>query len=188
MFLSQRNTRQTILTPQKADLEQEQCKYCRQVLPSLGNNAHFLSARSNGIVSDQLTMKSLEDSACRGRVLTFGRGVRAVGGDLPHARAVAAQRHQPGDDGGLAEADVAHDDDAAVDAGVGALQLRVDLVEHPVPAHEHRLGGDAGDLEQQRLQGDVGGSVGCEADWKETWGKDVNANRHFGNGCLQRKR
>lgn len=127
-------------------------------------------------------------SAFRGRVLTFGRGVRAVGGDLPHARAVAAQRHQPGDDGGLAEADVAHDDDAAVDAGVGALQLRVDLVEHPVPAHEHRLGGDAGDLEQQRLQGDVGGSVGCEADWKETGGKDVKAKRQFGNGCLQHKK
>lgn len=111
-----------------------------------------------------------------GRVLTFGRGVRAVGSDLPHPRAVAAERHQPGDDGGFPVADVADDDDAAVDAGVGALQLRVDLVEHPVPAHEHRLGGDAGHLEQQRLQGDVGGSVGREADWKETQGKDVNVS------------
>lgn len=98
----------------------------------------------------------------------------AVRSNLPHPGAVAAERHQPGDDGGFAEADVAHDHHPAVDAGAGALQLSIDLVEHPVPAHEHGLGGDAGHLEQQRLQGDVGGSVGCEAHWKGRHGKSIN--------------
>lgn len=87
---------------------------------------------------------------------------------------MAAERHQPGDDGGFAEADIPDDHHAAVDAGVGALQLRIDLVEHPVPAHEHGLCGDAGHLKEQRLQGDVGGSVGCEAHWKGRHGKNIN--------------
>lgn len=111
-----------------------------------------------------------------------------VRSDLPHPGAVAAERHQPGDDGGLAEADVADDHHAAVDAGVGALQLGVDLVEHPVPAHEHRLRGDAGHLEEQRLQGDVGGSVGRKAHWKGDVGRTSTSmpegKADFGNGCL----
>ena len=91
---------------------------------------------------------------------TFGRGLGAVRGDLPHAGAVATERHQAGNDGRLAEADVAHDDHARAGAGV---ELAVDLLEEPVAAGEHRVHGDAGHLEQQRLQGDVRRPVGCEA-------------------------
>lgn len=101
----------------------------------------------------------------------------AIGRDLSHARAVAAQRNQSGDDGGFAKPDVPNDHDASVDAGVGTLQLRVDLVENPVPANEDGLSGDAGHLEEQRFQRDVGRSVRCEAYCKgETQGKNVNIN------------
>lgn len=94
---------------------------------------------------------------------TFGRGLRAVGGDLPHARAVAAERHQARDDRRLAEADVADHDHAAVGAGVGAVEVGVDLLEEPLAAREHRVHGDAGHLEEQRLEGDVLRPVGREA-------------------------
>ena len=100
-----------------------------------------------------------------GRAPTFGRRLRAVGGDLPHASAVAAERHQARDDGGLAEADVADHHHAAVGAGVGAVQVGVDLLEEPLAAREDRVHGDAGHLEQQGLEGDVlrpiGGKTHC---------------------------
>lgn len=99
--------------------------------------------------------------------------MRAVGCDLPHASAVAAECNQPGDDGSLPKADVPHDHHTTVHAGVGALQLCIDLVEHPVPAHEDGFGGDAGDLEEQRLQGDVWRSVGCKAHCKQSRDRTV---------------
>lgn len=86
---------------------------------------------------------------------TFGRGLRTVRGDLSHAGSVAAERHQAGDDGGLAEADVAHNCHAAVGAGVGAVEVGVDLLEEPLATGEDRVHGDAGHFEQQRFEGDV---------------------------------
>lgn len=103
--------------------------------------------------------------------------MRAIGRDLSHTGAVAAERNQSGDDGGFAEPDVPHDHDAPVDAGVGALQLCVYLVEHPVPAHKDRLSGDAGHLEEQRFQRDVGRSIRCEAYCGEhAQRKNINSN------------
>lgn len=96
-------------------------------------------------------------------VLTFGRGVRAIGRNLSHTGAVAAECNQSGDDGRFPEPDVPHDHDTPVDAGVGTLQLCIYLVEHPVPAHEDGLSGDAGHLEEQWFQRDVGRSIRCEA-------------------------
>lgn len=75
---------------------------------------------------------------------------------------MAAERHQARDDGSLAEADVAHDCHAAVGAGVGAVEVGVDLLEEPLTAREDRVHGDAGHLKQQGLEGDVLGSVGGE--------------------------
>lgn len=107
------------------------------------------------------------------RALTFGRGLRAVGGDLPHAGAVAAECYQARDDGGLAEADVADYYHAAVGAGIGAVEVGVDLLEEPLAAGEDGVHGDAGHLKQQRFEGDVLRPIGCEthcrvretADW-----------------------
>lgn len=96
---------------------------------------------------------------------TFGRGLGAVGGDLPHAGAVAAERHQAGDDGRLAEADVAHDGHAAVGAGVGAVEVGVDLLEEPLAAREDGVHGDAGHLKQQRFEGDVLRPIGGKTHW-----------------------
>jgi len=94
---------------------------------------------------------------------------------------MAAERNQSGDDGGFSKPDVPDDHDTSVDAGVGTLQLRVYLVEHPVPANEDGLGGDAGHLEEQRFQRDVGRSVRCEADYREeTQGKNININTSSG--------
>lgn len=75
---------------------------------------------------------------------------------------MAAERHQARDDRRLAEADVADHDHAAVGAGVGAVELGVDLLEEPLSAREDRVHGDAGHLEQQRFEGDVLRAVGCE--------------------------
>lgn len=83
--------------------------------------------------------------------LTFWRGLRAVGGDLAHAVAMATERHEAGDDGGLAVADVAHQNHAAIGAGVGGAEVGVDLLEEPITASEHRVHGDAGHLEEQWL-------------------------------------
>lgn len=68
---------------------------------------------------------------------------------------MAAESHQTGDDGGLAEADVPHHHHALVGADVGAVEVGVDLLEEPLPAGEDRVHGDAGHLEQQRFEGDV---------------------------------
>ena len=95
-------------------------------------------------------------------MLTFGWSLRAVGGDLPHAGAVAAERHQAGDDRRLAETDVAYYGHAAVGAGVGAVEVGVDLLEEPLAAREDRVHGDAGHLEQQRLECDVLRPIGCK--------------------------
>lgn len=76
---------------------------------------------------------------------------------------MAAERHQAGDDGRLAKADVAHHSHAAAGASVRAVDVGINLLEEPFAAGEDRVHGDAGHLEQQRLQGDVLGPVGGEA-------------------------
>lgn len=86
---------------------------------------------------------------------TFGWGLRAVRGNLSHAGTVAAQRHQAGDDGSLAEADVAHNRHAMVGAGIGPVKVGIDLLEEPLTAREDRIHGDAGHLKQQRFEGNV---------------------------------
>lgn len=105
--------------------------------------------------------------------LTFRGGVRAIRSDLSHPSAVAAERNQPGDDGSLPKAYVANDHHSSVNAGVGALQLSIDLVEHPVAANEDGLGGDAGNLEEQWFQRDVRRSVRCKANCKGTQGQSL---------------
>lgn len=97
---------------------------------------------------------------------TFGRRLRAVGGNLSHAGAVAAERHQAGDDGRLAEADVAHNRHAAVGAGIGAVEVGVDLLEEPLAAREDGVHGDAGHLKQQRFEGDVLRPIGGKTHWR----------------------
>lgn len=96
---------------------------------------------------------------------TFGRGLRTVRGNLSHTGSVAAERHQAGDDGGLAEADVANDRHAAVGACVGAVEVGVDLLEEPLAAREDGVHGDAGHFEQQRFEGDVLRPVGGKTHW-----------------------
>lgn len=97
---------------------------------------------------------------------TFGRRLGAVGGNLSHAGAVAAERHQAGDDGRLAEADVAHNRHAAVGAGIGAVEVGVDLLEEPLAAREDGVHGDAGHLKQQRFEGDVLRPIGGKTHWR----------------------
>lgn len=79
---------------------------------------------------------------------------------------MAAERHQARHDGGLAEADVAHHRHAAVGAGVGAVEVGVDLLEEPLAAREDGVHGDARHLEQQRFEGDVLRPVGCKTQWR----------------------
>ena len=91
----------------------------------------------------------------------------AVGGDLSHPCSVAAEGHQSGDDGGFAKPNVSHDHDSLVHAGVWTLKLSIYFMENPIPTNEHRLRSDAGHFKEQGLQGDIGRSVRCKADWKE---------------------
>lgn len=65
---------------------------------------------------------------------------------------MTAERHQAGDDGRLAEAHVADDDDAPAGRGVAAAQAAVHLLEEPLPAGEEPIGREAGDLEVEGLQ------------------------------------
>lgn len=78
---------------------------------------------------------------------------------------MAAERHQARDDRRLAEADVAYYRHAAVGADVGAVEVGIDLLEEPLAAREDGVHGDAGHLEQQRLEGDVLRPVGCKTHW-----------------------
>lgn len=75
---------------------------------------------------------------------------------------MAAQRHQPGDDRRLAEADVAHDHDAVVATAVGVVEVGVDLLEEPLASREDRVHGDAGYFEQQRFESDVLRPIRCK--------------------------
>lgn len=96
-----------------------------------------------------------------------------IRGNLSHACAMAAQRNQSGDDSCFTETNVPNNDHASVYTGIGTLQLRIDLVEHPVSANEHRLCRDTGHLKEQRLQRDVRRSIRCKAYCKEgTQGKN----------------
>lgn len=107
------------------------------------------------------------------RLITFGGGTGAVGGDLTHAPSVAAQRHEPGDDGRLPVPDAAHHDGAVALGGLAGLQDAFQVLKEPVAAHEHRVGGDAGNLEEQRLEHDIHRFVGSEARWEK--GKEMKA-------------
>lgn len=108
---------------------------------------------------------------CAWRLITFRRGAGTVGGDLAHATAVAAQRHQAGDDGCLAVADAAHHHGALTLGTFRGFQRVLQLLEQPVAADKHRVGGDAGNFEEQRLEHDVhwfvGGETGCGRKGKE---------------------
>lgn len=75
---------------------------------------------------------------------------------------MATERHQAGDDRRLAEADVAHDHDALAGAGVGPVEVAIDLLEEPLASGEDGVHGDAGHFEQQRFESDVLRSVGCK--------------------------
>lgn len=97
---------------------------------------------------------------------TFGWGLRAVGGNLSHAGAVAAERHQARDDRCLAKADVAYYRHAAVGAGVGAVEVGIDLLKEPLAARKDRVHGDARHLKQQRFEGDVLRPIGCKTHWR----------------------
>lgn len=101
------------------------------------------------------------------QMITFRRADGTVGGDLTHAAAVAAQRHEAGDDGRLAVADAAHQHGALALAAFRGLQRFLQLLEQPVAADKHGVCSDAGHLEEQRLQHDVHRFVGSETSWRE---------------------
>lgn len=79
---------------------------------------------------------------------------------------MAAECHQARDYRGLAEADVAYYCHATVGAGIGAVEVSIDLLEQPLAAREDRVHGDAGHLKQQRFEGDVLRPVGCKSHWR----------------------
>lgn len=93
--------------------------------------------------------------------------MRAVRGDLPHAVAVAAECHQAGDDGSLAEAHVAHDNHTSIGCRVVAVKMGVHFLEEPLPPGEERISCQAGHLEQKGLEGDIRGAVGGKTYWRE---------------------
>ena len=98
--------------------------------------------------------------------ITFGGGTRTVGGNLTHAATVATERYKPGDDGCFAVAHTAHHNGAAVVCRLAGLQDVFQLLKEPIAANEHGVCGDAGHLEQQRLEHDVHRLVGCKAGWR----------------------
>lgn len=81
---------------------------------------------------------------------------------------MTAESHQAGDDGGFAEAHIAHDDGPGTLARFAGPQVILQLLEQPIAAHEHRISGDAGNLKQQRLEHDVSGLVRSKAGCKNT--------------------
>lgn len=74
---------------------------------------------------------------------------------------MTAERQQAGDDGRLAEAHVADDDDAPAGGGVAATEAGVHLLEEPLPAGEEPIGREAGDLKVEGLQVEGGGERNC---------------------------
>lgn len=83
--------------------------------------------------------------------LTFWWGVWTVRGDLSHAVAVAAESHQARDDGRLAEAHVANNNDTLTGGGLTAAQTSFDFLEQPFSTGENRIGCQTGHLEEKRL-------------------------------------
>lgn len=79
----------------------------------------------------------------------------------PQPIPVTAERHQAGDDGRLAEAHVADDNDAPAGRGVAAAEAAVDLLEEPLPAGEEPIGREVGDLKVERLQVEGGRERNC---------------------------
>lgn len=97
---------------------------------------------------------------------------------------MTAERQQAGDDGRLAEAHVADDDDAPAGGGVAAAEAGVHLLEEPLPAGEEPIGREAGDLKVEGLQVEGGGERNCgggENQQKRGW------RRRF-PGATQRQR
>lgn len=115
--------------------------------------------------------------------LTFGGCVGAVGGNLPHPSSVATQRNQPGDDCCLAKADVSNYHHTSVHAGVRALQLDVNFLEYPVPAHKHRLCGDTGDFKKQWFQRNVRRSIRRKMYCKGSKNTQLSINFYFKSVC-----
>ena len=81
-------------------------------------------------------------------LLTFGHRLAAGSG----AVSMTTERHQPGDDGRLAEAHVADDHHAPTGRWVVAAETGVHLLEEPLPAGEQPIGREPGDVEVERLQ------------------------------------
>ena len=102
-------------------------------------------------------------------ILTLRRCPRAGGGNLSHPATMATEGDQPGHDGRLAEAHVAHNDRPAALSGLALdPQPILQLLEQPITAHEHRVHGNAGHLEEEGLQHDLSRLVRSEAGWRET--------------------
>lgn len=78
---------------------------------------------------------------------------------------MATERHKAGDDGGFAKANIGHHRHPPAAAAAGLVEMSVDLLEKPVSPGEDGVHGDAGHLEQQRLQGNVLGPIGCKTHW-----------------------
>lgn len=87
----------------------------------------------------------------------------AVGCDLPHACSMAAQGHKSRNNGRFPEANVATDYYTPIYTVIFTLQLGINLMEEPIPAHKRGIRGDTRHLKQKWLQGDVRRPVGSKA-------------------------
>lgn len=96
---------------------------------------------------------------------------------------MAAERHQAGDDGGFAKANVAHNRHPSAGAGAGLVETPIDLLEKPLAPREDGVHGDAGHLKQQRFEGDVLGPIGCETHWWVRRRKTSQKVTHKNHSC-----
>lgn len=81
---------------------------------------------------------------------------------MTHAPSMAAEGHQTGDYGSLAGPSPGHQHGSAALSRGPAPKGLFQLLEDPAATHEDRVRGDAGHLEEQRLQHDVRRLVGQE--------------------------
>lgn len=122
-------------------------------------------------------------------LLTFRQGLVRCG-LRPQPIPVTAESHEAGDDGRLAEAHVADDDDAPAGRGVAAAEAAVHLLEEPLPAGEEPIGREAGDLEVEGLQVEGGREGNCgEGTAKRRFASMFSQSSEIGAaGCLPRVR
>lgn len=120
-------------------------------------------------------------------LLTFRQGL-VPRGLRPQPTPVTAVPQQAGDDGRLAEAHVADDDDAPAGGGVAAAEAGVHLLEEPLPAGEEPIGREAGDLKVEGLQVEGGGERNCgggEENGKREVGVRVSRERRSDSGATR---